>query len=85
VNFKIGEKKTGKRQDLIKSKSEKLQAPTETLNAASLTLTGMFGAVIGPKADVVRSFSRNALPSGGYPAQLKKHPPVGRMLFSTVP
>ena len=34
-----------------------LLTPTETLNAASLTLTGEFGAVIGPSADVVLSTS----------------------------
>ena len=61
-----------------------LLTPTETLNAASLTLTGVFGAVIGPPMWCAH-FPRNALPSGEYPANLKKHPPVGRMLFSTVP
>jgi hypothetical protein len=59
------------------------KASAETLNAASLTLTGEFVAAGDRSADVARSFSRNALPSGGgYPAHLTKHPPVGIMLFS---
>jgi hypothetical protein len=54
-----------------------LLTPTETLNAASLTLTGEFGAVIGPSADVVLSTSPKE--------QMKKRKREKEIFQSTTP